>query len=224
MDGIPFLDILIFGMVALFIFLRLFAVLGRRTGSERPPGADPLAPPPPQNARVIEDRSVVPFPRAPQMAGQALANSVADGVRAIRRIDPQFDPDAFIDGAGHAYEMIVGAFAAGDKFTLKGLLDEPVYNGFTQAIDQRNAAGQTQESHFAKIKGAEIREVQLRGSTAEITVRFASDMITVTRDQRGAVVAGHPHDAREVVDLWTFARDMKDRDPNWLLVATGGVV
>lgn len=223
MDGIPFLDILIFGMVALFIFLRLFAVLGRRTGSERQPGPDPLQRPP-QNARAAEDRSIVPFPRSAQFGTPSLANSVVEGIKAIRRVDPQFDPDAFINGAGHAYEMIVGAFAAGDKPTLKGLLDEPVYNGFVQAIDQRIQAGQTQESHFAKIKGAEIREISVKGTLAEITVRFASDMITVTRDSRGAVVAGHPHDPREVVDLWTFARDLRSRDPNWLLVATGGAV
>ena len=221
MDG-AFLDILIFGMVALFIFLRLFAVLGRRTGSERQPGPDPLKPP--QDQRVTEDRAVVPFPRAAQPGAPSLANSVLEGVKAIRRVDPSFDPDLFINGAGHAYEMIVGAFAAGDKATLRSLLDEPVYNGFVQAIDQRVQAGHTQESHFAKIKGAEIREISVKGTIAEITVRFASDMITVTRDSRGTVVAGHPNEPGEVVDLWTFARDLRSRDPNWLLVATGGAV
>jgi len=218
MDGIPIFYLLLFGLAAVFVFLRLFAVLGRRTGTERQVGPDPLAPR--EAPRLAEDR-VVPFPRSPQ-APPALSQSLSENIKAIRRIDGQFDPESFIAGAGHAYEMIVGAFAAGDKAALHGLLDASVYDGFARAIDQRLAAGQTQESQFAKIKGAEIREIMVKDTNAEITVRFVSDMITLTRDAHGTIIAGNPHEPREVVDLWSFARDLRSRDPNWLLVATGG--
>lgn len=240
------LDIILFGMIAVFVGLRLYAVLGRRNGGERPPGPDPFAPAPPDvlgvDARA--DGNVTPFPTRPAAPQPVLAPpapgaaqgplvpgmpsaapvppKVLEGVRAARRIDPGFDPDAFIAGAGHAYEMIVAAFAVGDRATLKGLLDPAVYQSFLAAIDARENAHQTQESRFVTIKGAEILDIVLRGTTAEVTVRFASDMINVTRDAEGAVVAGHPAAAREVVDIWTFARDLKSRDPNWFLIATGG--
>jgi predicted lipid-binding transport protein (Tim44 family) len=104
------------------------------------------------------------------------------------------------------------------------LLDPSVYEGFASAIDARIAAGQTQDSQFMTIRGAEIREIVTRGSVAEITVRFASDMIIFTRDLRGNVVSGSPTVPREVIDLWTFSRDLRSKDPNWLLIATGGAV
>ncbi len=236
MDSMPLIDILIFGMVALFVGLRLYSVLGTKTGREPKPGPDPFSPEAlkkDSRAKLARpDRpadNVTPFPTRAQPNGVVTTDGglnaqVLDGIKAIRRIDSRFDPDQFIAGAGHAYETIVGAFAIGEKSVLKPLLDPSVFEGFATAIDNRLAVGHTQESQFVNIKGAEIREITTRGTIAEITVRFASDMIIVTRDANCAVVAGSPVSPREVIDLWTFARDMRSNDPNWLLIATGGAV
>jgi predicted lipid-binding transport protein (Tim44 family) len=259
MDSMSVVDILIFGMIALFVGLRLYSVLGTKTGREPKPGPDPFSPEarqqdrarpelaPPRPERPMDN--ITPFPGRTSptglLSGQSILNpgqnaepangpgsqlgtqlsaQVIDGVRSVRRIDGRFDPDQFIAGAGHAYETIVGAFAVGDKTALKSLLDPSVYESFASAIDQRVQAGHVQESQFTKIKGADLREISLRGSVCEITVRFASDMIIATRDASGAVIAGSPTTPREVIDLWTFARDLRSKDPNWLLIATGGTV
>jgi predicted lipid-binding transport protein (Tim44 family) len=233
MDGSVLLNLLIFGMIAVFVGLRLYNALGTKNGRERPPGADPLSPrDPTQTPPALGTDNVTPFPgRGRAIAPPAdpapvlgLNANVAEGLKAIRRIDGRFDPDQFIAGAGHAYEMIVGSFAVGDKVKLKAMLDASVYDGFAGVIDSRMAAGQTQESQFVAIHGAEIREIAVRGTIAEITVRFASDMIIATRDASGAVISGSAQVPREVIDLWTFARDLRSSDPNWLLIATGGAV
>ena len=231
MDGSVLLNLLILGMIAVFVGLRLYNALGTKNGRERPPGPDPLAPRDPiQAPPALGADNVTPFPgrgRAiapPADPAPGLNANVAEGLKSIRRIDGRFDPDQFIAGAGHAYEMIVGSFAIGDKPKLKAMLDPAVYDGFAGVIDARIAAGQTQESQFVAIHGAEIREISVRGTIAEITVRFASDMIIATRDASGAVISGSAQVPREVIDLWTFARDLRSSDPNWLLIATGGAV
>jgi len=137
----------------------------------------------------------------------------------MRSIDRNFNPDAFAGQAEVAYEAIVTAFAKGDRQVLADLLSEEVYNNFMAAIDAREEAGEVMSTDLLSLKSAEITDAQLQGRNAEITVRFETEMISVTRDEDGEVVSGdpNPHVVRE---FWTFARDLKSRNPNWLLITT----
>ncbi len=123
-------------------------------------------------------------------------------------------------GGRAAYEMIVTAYAAGDRRQLKDLLAREVYEGFETAIREREQRGEKIESRFVSIEAAEIIAAELRGKTAQITVRFVSQLVSVTRDRAGAVIDGSPDKVTTVTDVWTFARDISSRDPNWKLVAT----
>jgi len=147
-------------------------------------------------------------------------STVAAGLDAIAREDKTFDAKHFIAGARAAYEMIVLAYAEGDRRTLKNLLSRDVYEGFEAAIRQRENKGDTVETRFVAIDKSDIAGVELRGRTAQITVRFVSQLISVTRDKSGNVIEGNPERVTDVTDVWTFARDLSSRDPNWKLVAT----
>jgi len=212
-DGIPFLEIVFFAMVAGFILLRLRAVLGRRTGTEKPPTPIP-APGRDDNVVPIRDRDRSPAPLSE-------ADTAHPGVAAIRRADPSFDLAEFLEGARSAYEMIVMAFAGGDTETLKPLLSEPVYQGFAQAIETRKRANQTMQTTLVGLKDAALGDAVLNGRMAEVTVRFEAEMINVTRDAQGVVVDGDISAVKTVTDVWTFARDTTSRDPNWFLIRTG---
>ena len=132
----------------------------------------------------------------------------------------QFDPDAFLKGARSAYEMIVMAFAEGDRRSLKNLLSKEVYDGFNAAISEREAKGETVRANFVGIEKAEITEAEVEKTEARITLRIVSQMISATYGRDGEVVEGDPEEIAEIRDLWTFARDTKARDPNWKLIAT----
>jgi predicted lipid-binding transport protein (Tim44 family) len=239
-----FLDIysIIFLVIAVVIFLRLRSVLGRRTGTERPP-FDPYsrreAPP---TAGPGDDK-VVSLPRRPSevsnsppadAAAAAAAEErvktlapagtpLADGLKAIAAADRTFDPAGFINGAKAAYEMIVTAFADGDRKMLRNLLSREVYDGFVAAISQREARGEKIEFKFVGIDKAEITEASLKGGTAQVTVRFVSKLVSATHDKTGKVIDGDPVHVGDVTDIWTFAREVTSRDPNWKLVATESV-
>ena len=147
-----------------------------------------------------------------------------DGLLAINKSDRNFDPDPFLQGATRAYEMIVSAFASGDRKTLKDLLSRDVYDGFTAAIGEREARGDLVEQQFVGIKKAEIVGAEVQNGAASVTVRFLSELITATRDQAGAIIGGDPQKITEVTDIWTFSRDVSSRraldNPNWKLVET----
>ncbi|MGE0613272.1 MAG: Tim44/TimA family putative adaptor protein, partial [Hyphomicrobiales bacterium] len=134
--------------------------------------------------------------------------------------DPSFDPKEFLNGAKAAYEMIVVAFASGDRRTLKQLLSKDVLDGFVGALDERETRGDVVGSSFVGIDRADLIEAELKNKQAQVTVKFVSDLITATRDKNGEVIEGDPKKVREVTDIWTFARDVTSRDPNWKLVAT----
>ncbi|HWL82851.1 MAG TPA: Tim44/TimA family putative adaptor protein [Roseomonas sp.] len=219
--GFP-LDLILFGMVAAFLVLRLRSVLGRRQGFERPPrqqrpatapGTPPLREaelqPMPPPAGGSGTHQVVPEPRTP--AGQAL--------QGIQQTDPGFDPNAFLAGAEGAFRMIVTAFASGDRATLRDLLSEETYAGFEHAILAREEAGERQRSEIRAVLETAITGAELRGSTAEITVRLVSEQVNVTTDAKGEVVAG-AEAVTEVTDIWTFQRDLRSSDPTWKLVGT----
>lgn len=211
-DSFPYLDIVLFAMVAGFILLRLRAVLGRRTGVEKPP---PAATP------ARRDDNVIALPERSPRRDEASAGDIPPSVANIVGADPNFDPDEFLSGAAAAYEMIVTAYAAGETETLKPLLSDAVYQGFAQAIETRKRANQTMRTTFVAMKDAAIADSAVVGSQGEVTVRFTAELINVVLDAEGRVVEGDPSAVKTVTDVWTFARDLRSRDPNWQLVRTG---
>lgn len=226
---------IIFLALAVFIFLRLRSVLGQRTGSERPP-YDRAAPNVVQ--RTQDNNNVVPMPgavidQAPLAPSADVAPAdrwkgiaepgtpLATGLDAIVAQDSSFDPRHFISGARSAYEMIVLAFANGDRRALKDLLSSEVYDSFDAVIKDREKHEQKTETRFVSIDKAELVSADARDRSAQLTVRFVSQMISVTRDKTGAIVDGNPDKVADITDVWTFARDTSSRDPNWKLVGTG---
>ena len=159
---------------------------------------------------------------------RALAQDITDKIRIaskahIRRLvdgDPSFNPKEFINGAKLAYEMIVVAFADGDRKTLKNLLSREVYEGFDAAISERESKGEVVRSSFVGIEKADIVGAEVKDSEANVTLRIVSQLISATYDKAGALVEGDADTVAEVNDLWTFARDTRSRDPNWKLIAT----
>ena len=217
-----YFDIILFAMVAAFLVLRLRSVLGRRTGQERP--HDPLLRRAEAPADNIGDKVVSLGSRnaavRPPVDTAPPADAVAAGLERIRSADPGFDPSQFLEGARAAFEMIVGAFAAGDKAGLRPLLSDEVYTPFAAAIDERVAARETLETRIVGLKRLDIVEAGLTGRMARITAKFVSDQINVLRAHDASVVDGDPDHAVEKTDFWTFARDTKANDPNWVLEAT----
>jgi predicted lipid-binding transport protein (Tim44 family) len=221
MGDLPhYFDIILFAMVAAFLVLRLRSVLGRRTGNERrrefPRGA---AAPNPGAEKVVSlgQRPTLAATRTPP----APANTVAGGLAQIRTADPDFDATHFLDGARGAFELIVSGFAAGDKQLLRSLLSDEVYNSFSAAIDERIAAGETLETQIVKLKDIDIVEAGVEGRSVRVTTKIVSEQVHVLRAHDDSVVDGDPQHAIEKTDFWTFARDTRSSDPNWLLVGTG---
>lgn len=217
---------LFFLAIAVVIFFRLRSVLGKRTGEERPP-FDPYAAR--EEAETGGDKVVtLPTARARQAAdpddqigGVVKPGSAVEGaLKTLLSADPSFHAREFVDGARMAYEMIVTAFASGDKATLQPLLDEEVYQGFVQAIDERNEAGENVDFTFIGLDKSDLVEAELADKIAQITMRFKSQLISVTKDSDGRVIDGDPTEVTEMTDIWTFARDVSTGDPNWKLVAT----
>jgi len=219
-----------FLVAAVLIFFQLRSVLGRRTGNEKPPrdlygSADPVnGPAPPDAGKVVtlprrdgteeEDRFAAIDAFTP--AGTPLN----DSLREVSKADPSFNPKEFVNGARMAYEMIVMAFAEGDRKSLKGLLSREVYEGFDAAIADREAKGEKVKSTFVGIDKADIVTAEVKGTDALITIRIISQMISATYDKAGTLIDGDAEAVAEISDLWTFARDTRSRDPNWKLVAT----
>jgi predicted lipid-binding transport protein (Tim44 family) len=241
MSGFTDITSIIFLVIAVVVFLRLRSVLGRRTGNERPP-YDPYTRrdglPARGGDKVVDlPRRIAPAAATAQAAAAAPAipvaqrisavapegSPVSEGLKAIAAEDPTLDPTAFIAGAKVAYEMIVTAFAEGDRKTLKPLLSREVFDGFVSAIAEREQRGETIEFKFVGIDKAEITAASLKPGTAQITVRFLSKLVSATHDKTGKVIDGDPTRVGDVTDVWTFARDTASRDPNWKLVATESV-
>jgi predicted lipid-binding transport protein (Tim44 family) len=217
-------EIVILAMIAAFLGLRLYSVLGRRAeheeesvpqrfdsgkdGYQRPAQSPQYAPAAPQ--RVIEMEGVMP--------------AVERGIREIAQADSRFDLPQFLAGAKGAYEMVLEAFWNGDRETLRELCDDDVYEGFVAAIEAREEAGETLDNKLIRIEETRIHSASLDGGrsgrTARIAVLFVADIAAVTRDRDGNVVAGSLDDAIESRDVWTFSRNVGSKDPNWLLDET----
>jgi predicted lipid-binding transport protein (Tim44 family) len=232
------LTTIIFLALAVVVIWRLRSVLGQKTGAERSPFKPVERSRTEPTANRGEGDNVVRLPGADRVMQaermQAAANApardwrgiaepgseVARGLEAAVQAEPGFDPRAFLEGAKGAYETIMIAFAKGDRKTLRALLSKEVGEAFERAISERERNKQTLETTFVSIDKAEIVAVEVRNRVAQITVRFISNLITATRDASGAVIDGSAETVVEVPDIWTFARTLGSRDPNWQLVAT----
>lgn len=223
---------LIFLVVAVVIFWRLRSVLGTRTGNERPPFDPTAAREKPTPIESGDNVITLPAPqrsvdseaqeeRNSHIAEAAPAGSPLNAaLKSIAAADASFDPKSFLDGARTAYEMIVTAYAGGDRATLKPLLAKDVFDGFAGAIADRDKRGERVDFTFVGIDRAEITHAALNQGTAEITVRFVAQLISVTRDRGNTIVDGDASKVTETSDVWTFARNLRSSDPNWTLTAT----
>jgi predicted lipid-binding transport protein (Tim44 family) len=243
MDGRIDVTTLLFLVLAVVIFLKLRSVLGRRTGDEQGrlerykarqeaaqrngklPGQDKVVTLPRREREELDARpGVEPTVRADaeeRVKEYAAGNvGIAKGLIDIVRSDPAFDLENFLKGAKAAYEIIVTAFAEGNRKTLKDLLNPEVYDGFSGAIAERENRGDQIDQSFVGIKSADIVEAELKNGIAQLTVKFVSELISATRDKAGEVIAGDPKRIKEVTDMWTFAREAVSRNPNWKLIAT----
>jgi predicted lipid-binding transport protein (Tim44 family) len=241
MDGRIDVTTLLFLVLAVVIFLKLRSVLGRRTGHEQGRFEQYKAQQEArQQARDAATDKVVTLPRRDREENEARPveqEARVDGEQRVRdyaagndeigkalvdlvRADPSFDPAHFVQGAKAAYEIVVTAFAEGNRKTLKDLLSPDVYEGFSRAITERESRGEQMDQSFVGIKAADLVEAEVKGGIAQLTVKFVSELISATRDRAGVVINGDPKKIREVTDIWTFAREVMSRNPNWKLVAT----
>lgn len=229
-QSIQFIDIIFLGLVAGFLILRLRSVLGRRNGSEAPPrdpyglnrqqqDADPAAAPggaAGDNVIDLGSRRPATPPPAPVIP----EGPAAEGLTRIALADPSFDPDGFLGGARRAFEMILTAFAAGDREALRPLLGETVYRNFEAAISDRESRGEQLTTEVDAMLGLSFVAASLTGDVASVTVRFVTDQISVLRDREGTVIDGSPTEAIRLTDDWTFSRSVSSGNPNWSLVTT----
>jgi predicted lipid-binding transport protein (Tim44 family) len=229
-----FLDFgtLFFIVAAVVVLMQLRSVLGKRTGNEKPPFnpyARRTAQEPSKDSDGKPSGNVVSLP---VRKGESVidysgidalsvpGSLVNNGLRAIRQADASFDAAEFVSGAKIAYEMIVTAFAEGDRKTLKGLLAKDVYDGFESAISGREQRGEKMQSSFVGINKVDFADAEVKNNEGHVTLRIVSQLISATLDKDGKTVDGDPDTVSEVKDVWTFARDLRSKDPNWKLVAT----
>jgi predicted lipid-binding transport protein (Tim44 family) len=226
---------IIFAVLAVFVVWKLRSVLGTRTGHEKQRDR-PFSRRPEEAPQSVPGGNVIRLPgaAAPEPAPAAQPKPDADlwkdlvepdshaieGLAAIAAVEPGFDPRGFLTGAKSAYEMIVTAFAKSDRATLRRLLADDVYESFAHAIGEREARGERVEMTFVSLEKVLIDDAQAKANLAQVTVRFLSKLITATYDKTGAVIDGSPERVVDMTDIWTFAREIGSRDPNWRLVAT----
>lgn len=224
---VTIVSVVILAMIAAFLGLRLYSVLGRRPEQNEEPMRGRIEQTDPSRAaraatpKIADKAAVAARPRDVAEAERpGLIPGAETGVRAIVAADRRFDVGLFLAGARGAYGMVLAAFWRGDKEELAQLCDRDVYEGFAAAIDAREAAGETVDSKLIRIEEATIVSADFAAPVARITVRFRADIAAVTRDKDGNVIAGSLHDAIESNDVWTFSRDLTSRDPDWLLDET----
>lgn len=211
--------IVIFALIAVFVGLRLYAVLGERTGHEQ---HEPVAKPADPEARADRPAGAVARDRASVTEDGELAYlpTAGPGVRALLAADPGFDVARFLEGAGAAYRMILEAFWKGDLGVIRPHTDAHVYETFEQAVAQRSKDGLKLENRLVALEPPVIVEAAVDNGSAEVTVRFEADIAAVTRNTEGEVVAGSMSDAIQSRERWTFRRELRSANPNWLLIET----
>jgi predicted lipid-binding transport protein (Tim44 family) len=214
-SGFP-IDLVLFGMIAAFLVLRLRSILGKRTGFERP--APPVQQAPLRPAGPIIDAKAEPAAPAAAQTVPDAASPTGLALARMREIDRSFDPARFLAGAEQAFRMIVAAFAAGDRAALRPLLGDDTYGAFEQAISAREKASEKQVSVIKAMQQLSIDSAELKGRTGLVTARIISDQISYTQDVNGRPLTGTDA-VTEITDLWTFERDLGQPDPTWRLVA-----
>ena len=230
-SSFQFIDIILFAMIAVFLILRLRNVLGRRDGHEGG-HRDPFG----SNVSVEEvsdgqDKKIIQLPDGSDennfSGNEGDTSSSADGntalaagVAEIQRLDNTFNTEDFLVGARVAFEMVLEGYSNHDRKILENLLSAEVLANFLRAIDEREKAGHVLEDTLVGIDKSEIVEAYIEGEMAQVTVKFVSEQVNVVRDSEGQIASGNPNEVINVVDLWTFARDIRSTDPNWALVAT----
>jgi len=228
-NGFQFIDIILFAMIAAFLVLRLRNVLGRRDGHEggyqnpfKPDASADEAPSENENENEnivqLSDRFDYEQEEIFEMSGGDA--TLATGIADICAADPTFNSEDFLVGARVAFEMVLGAYASGDRETLGNLLSPEVLSNFLRAIDEREDSGQVMEDTLVGIHQADLVEAYMESSSAMVTVKFVSEQVNVVRDAEGQIASGNPNEVASVTDFWTFARDIHSSDPNWGLVAT----
>lgn len=200
------MDILILALVAGFILYRLYTVLGKDVGVKQQP-------------RPVEEEQPVPVSRQAS-AKQNMSEGLDTKLTELQNIDPGFDKKEFLSGAEQAFQMVVNGFNEGDRETLKQLLDKKLFTVFEQAIATREKNNEIWDNSLLRIQSSTITHISLKKSVAFITVKFVSDQILVTKDQKGKIIEGDPDQIDVLTDSWTFTRDLTSQDPNWLLVET----
>lgn len=221
-DSFQYLDIILLAMIAAFIALRLRSILGRRTGNE---GTQPEQRGFPSPVKPDAGSAPVEGPSLDQ-DGDALAAALDqaspayEGIRKIRAKDASFNLDVFVKGAQSAYDMILEAFWQGDTEALKTLVGDEVRGHFERAITERQKAGLSVGNKLVAIRKVDIEDAALEGTIARITVKYVSDIVIVTRDSENRIIEGDVTDTVEVIDIWTYERDVKKSDPNWILIST----
>lgn len=214
--GFP-IDLILFGMIAAFLVLRLRSILGKRTGLERQAPPAPVAPVRPAAGPVIDARAEPVQPAAPQNVPDA-ASPTGQALAGMQALDRTFDPARFLAGADQAFRMIVAAFAAGDRVALRPLLSDETYSAFEQAIGAREKSGETQFSEIRSMHALSVDHAELKGRVGAVTVKIVSDQVSYTTDKDGRHLTGADA-VTEITDLWTFERDLSQPDPTWRLVS-----
>ncbi len=218
------LDILIFAGVALFLIYRLGTVLGKRTGHQNPTEVFGGRTDKADATEDDDDDTVVQLPKSrpePKPIDDAMLDGpLGPGLTQIKLADPMFDPDQFLEGGKVAFEMVLDSFSRGDVKTLRNLLNDDVYDNFYGAIQSREAANQRLEETLVGIDTAEIIEARMEDRNALVTVKFVSQQVNALYDADGQVIEGNPNEVVTVTDIWTFERNTRERDPNWVLIET----
>jgi len=224
-EGFQFIDIVLFAMIAAFLILRLRSVLGRHRDSGRSEGVFGAERRPPSQE---DESTLVPEPeeqlKSQQQPDPKLAEEerVDAGFAEIMKAYPDFDRIEFLAGVRTAFEIIIKAFATGDRGQLGTLLSTEVLGNFSEAITSRENAKETLETTLVRVVDVALLEAYMDGNFSHISVKIISEQVNVTQNAEGEVVDGNPDRVSEITDIWTFARDTKARDPNWALVATRG--
>ena len=226
-EGFQFIDIVLFAMIAAFLILRLRSVLGRHRDHGRPEdgfGAKQLPAKQEDNGVLLRDQKDAAeknYSDEPEAKPQSTEeNPLHIGLKQIKEASPEFDKQEFLLGVQAAFEIIVKAFAEGDKKQLESLLSAEVYNNFFVSISAREQAKEKTENTLIRIVSADPIEASLESQEACLTVKIVSEQINVTYNEEGEVVDGEPDLVSEITDIWTFSRDTKSNHPNWILVAT----
>lgn len=210
-------SIVLLAMIAAFLGMRLYSVLGKRTGHEQEPvlPRERAATAP---VRLDEGEASQAAPAASaDTSGLVYEPAAEAGLRQLLAADRNFDAGRFMEGAQAAYRMILEAYWKGDRDTLRDLCDDDSYQAFADAIAARESRGETLDNRLIGIDSAKITAVELNRGEARVTVRYHADISAVTRDAEGKLIAGSMSDAAQTDDLWTFRRQIGSNDPNWVL-------